>query len=88
MHAHGDKRPYVSAIIAPSPVETLEFGVEKGLVLASTCKALTTEIMTNPVLRSDALNAETAKVVAHPDYIARIRAAVVRIHTHRTHSHA
>ncbi len=32
MHAHGDKRPYVVAIITPSPIETLEWGVNNNIV--------------------------------------------------------
>jgi len=64
-------------LIAPSPIETLQFGVEKRLVAASTSKSLEKEIMTNPVLRPEALNKETAKVVSHPEYIARVRAAVL-----------
>ena len=31
---HGDGRPYVSAIIAPSPLETLEWGVRHGILTA------------------------------------------------------
>ena len=30
VHAHGDRRNFVSALIAPSPIETLEWGLERG----------------------------------------------------------
>ncbi len=78
MHAHGDRRPFVAAVVAPSPIETLEFGRERGLVTAEEVTKRTEELMKNPAGRSDALNAATAEVVKHPDYVARIRAAVAR----------
>lgn len=55
----------------------MEFGVQHGLIDKDTCKALEKELLSNPVLRSEAVNKETAKVVTHPEYIARIRAAIV-----------
>jgi long-chain acyl-CoA synthetase len=78
VHAHGDQRPFVSAVIAPSPIETLEFGAERGLIEKSEVGERTKELMANPSGRSDALNAATAKVVTHPEYRARIREAVQR----------
>ncbi len=78
VHAHGDQRPYVSALIAPSPIETLEFGAERGLVTAAEVDARTQELMANPSGRSEALAQATAKVIRHPDYVARVRQAVAR----------
>jgi long-chain acyl-CoA synthetase len=78
VHAHGDKRAYVSALIAPSPVETLELGVDKGLVTRAELKTRSEELMANPAGRSDALNDAMAKVVEHPDFIKRVREAVKR----------
>ena len=78
VHAHGDKRPFVSAIITPSPIETLEWGVERGLVTKDELEARQKELMENPAGRSAALNEATAKVVAHPDYRERVRQAVGR----------
>ena len=34
VHVHGDRRPYVSAILTPSPLETLEWGAAHGVVSA------------------------------------------------------
>ena len=48
VHAHGDKRPYVSALVAPSPIETLELGVELGLVTGAELTERTQELMNNP----------------------------------------
>ena len=77
VHAHGDKRPYVVALIAPAPLETLDFGRQRGLVDAATVKALTAELMENPTGRSAALTAAMAPVVALPAFQARMKAAVV-----------
>jgi long-chain acyl-CoA synthetase len=85
VHAHGDKRPYVSALLAPSPIETLEFGVERGLVTKSELDERTEELMQNPAGRSDALNQATAKVIAHPDFVARAKEAVRRGNVNLSH---
>lgn len=76
VHAHGDRRAYVSAIVAPSPLETLEWGLERGLSSREEIQARTAELMENPAGRSAALNAAMAKVVVHPDFKERLRKAV------------
>ena len=76
VHAHGDRRNYVSAIVAPSPLETLEWGKDRGLVTADEIKARTAELMENPSGRTAALNAAMAKVVVHPEFRARLQKAV------------
>lgn len=76
VHAHGDRRAYVAAILAPSPLETLEWGLERGLSTREEIKARTAELMENPAGRSAALNAAMAKVVVHPEFRERLRKAV------------
>ena len=76
VHAHGDQRPYVSCLVAPSPIETLEFGVERGLCTKSELEERTKELMANPSGRSDGLNEAMAKVVVHPEFRERVRQAV------------
>jgi long-chain acyl-CoA synthetase len=78
VHPHGDQRPYVSALITASPVETLEWGVDKGLITGDELETHQRELLANPASRSDALNAAMGKVVAHPEFVERIRAAVRR----------
>lgn len=78
VHAHGDRRPFVSAIVTPAPLETLEWGKERGMVTDAEIAERTRELMENPAGRSEALNASMVKIVAHPDYQARVRAAVRR----------
>ena len=78
VHAHGDRRNYLSAILAPSPIETLEWGVPRGLATNDDVKRFNKELMDDPLGRSDALNAAMAKVVVHPEFRERMRAAVQR----------
>ena len=76
VHAHGDRRAYVAALVAPSPLETLEWGQERGLVSAEELAIRTRELTDDPASRSEALHRAMAAVVAHPDFRARIAAAV------------
>ena len=76
VYAHGDRRAYVTALIAPSPLETLAWGKERGLIAAPEIEKLTRELLENPAGRSDVLNAAMARVVSHADFSARIRDAV------------
>jgi long-chain acyl-CoA synthetase len=85
VHAHGDRRPYLSALVAPSPIETLEQGVKHGVVSKTELEALTAELMANPSSRSEALNAAVGKVVELDDYQDRIRAAVREGNRHLAH---
>jgi long-chain acyl-CoA synthetase len=78
VYAHGDRRPYVVAIIAPSPAETLAWGEERGTLGAAEVKALTAELMANPASRSKPLEAAMAKVVEDKAFGERIRDAVRR----------
>jgi long-chain acyl-CoA synthetase len=78
VHAHGDRRPYVAAIIAPSPLETLEWGAERGVVTRAELETRTTELLANPAARSEALNQVMARVIAHADFAGRVREAVRR----------
>lgn len=82
VHAHGDQRPYVVALVTPAPVETLEWGVDRELVTSGDLEVHRAELMNNPAGRSPALNAAMAKVVQHPEFRERIRAAVARGNEH------
>ena len=73
VHAHGDRRPYVSALIAPSPLETLEWGAEHDVLPKAEMEARKNELLANPSARTPQLNAAMAKVVAD----ARFRQAFV-----------
>lgn len=70
LHAHGDRRPFVSALIAPSPLETLTWGHENGVLEKSRVDALIAELMADPQSRSAALSEAMAEVVARDDFLA------------------
>jgi len=78
VHAHGDRRAYVTAIVAPSPVETLELGVGYGVVTKDELVALSAELLANPTNRSAELEATMRKVTSHADFQKQIRDAVRR----------
>ncbi len=63
VHAHGDRRPYISALIAPSPIETLEWGSKNGVIAKALAKQLSSELMANPQARSAELEAAMQQVV-------------------------
>lgn len=68
VHAHGDRRPYVTALIVPSPIETLEWGVGQGLLEHHEVEELRAELLADPAVRSPALDAAMARVVARPEF--------------------
>ncbi len=68
VHAHGDRRPYVSALIAPSPLETLEWGAGNGVLDPEEAAALGRELQADPASRSEALGQAMAKVVAESEF--------------------
>jgi long-chain acyl-CoA synthetase len=78
VHAHGDRRAYVSALLAPSPIETLELGVQLGLCTARELAERTKELMTDPSGRTRALEEAVGRVVGHTDFVERMRDAVRR----------
>ncbi|MEZ4383989.1 MAG: long-chain fatty acid--CoA ligase [Nannocystaceae bacterium] len=78
VHAHGDRRPFVVAVIAPSPIETLEFGRARGLVSADEVAARTAELLENPAARSPELAAAMAAVTVDPSFRRRVQEAVGR----------
>lgn len=68
VHAHGDRRPFVSALIAPSPLETLDWGVEHGTLDSALVDTLREELLANPTLRSEILAQAMARVVAIAEF--------------------
>ncbi len=68
VHAHGDRRNYISALIAPSPLETLAWGAERGLLSARELAEREAELQANPTARSKALEQAMGKVAASEDF--------------------
>lgn len=81
VHAHGDKRKYVCALIVPSPLETLDFGLQRRVIDAQTVEARTAELMSNPSGRTPALAEAMAPITALPEFVERMRAAVAKGNT-------
>lgn len=68
VHTHGDRRPYISALIAPSPIETLEWGTGEGILTREEGEALRAELLADPSSRSVDLNRAMARVVEDPRF--------------------
>ena len=67
-----------SALLAPSPIETLEFGEARGLVTRADVDRLTAELLANPTARSRELAEATRPVTEDARYRERLAAAVAR----------
>lgn len=78
VHAHGDRRPYVVALLAPSPLETLALGVELSLISRDELARRTAELLAAPTSRSPELEADMRKVVVHKELTRRLTDAVRR----------
>lgn len=69
IHVHGDRRAYISAMIAPSPLDTLDWGAANGVLPAEEAAARRAELLADPQSRSAGLAAAMAKVVADPRFL-------------------
>ncbi|MDA8017158.1 MAG: long-chain fatty acid--CoA ligase [Thermoanaerobaculia bacterium] len=76
VHAHGDRRPYICALIAPSPLETLGWGEARGLVSAEEVAERKAELLADPASRSESLAESMAKVVADRRFREQFREAI------------
>lgn len=74
--AHGDRRPYCCALIAPGPLETIEWGVQHKLFTQADYKKHFKELMADPTSRSKHLEEDMAKVIAHPEFAPTIKELV------------
>ena len=68
VHAHGDRRAYITALIAPSPLETIDWGLENGILKEDEAAERRSELMADPSSRTEALSSSMAKVVADPRF--------------------
>lgn len=79
VHAHGDTRAYVTAIVSVSPIESIDWAVQKGIGPDEAAVArLKRALMENPLARPDGLGELMAKVTSHPELRQRIAEAVHR----------
>jgi long-chain acyl-CoA synthetase len=68
VHAHGDRRQFISALIAPSPIETLQWGAQNGHLAADEAQALIRALMANPTARTPELQDAMARVTTRPEF--------------------
>ena len=78
VHAHGDRRPYITALVTLSPLEAIEWGVRSGKASAADAERLRAQIMADPFSRPDDLTALMRAVSETEDVRARVREAVAR----------
>ena len=76
VHAHGDRRPYVTALMTLDPAKAIDFGLERGLLHGpGTAEELKLALTTQPQDRTDELEELMKAVAAHPDLRQRIAQA-------------
>ena len=79
VHAHGDRRPYVTALITIGAIDAIELAKEKGLLTdLGQAERMRTALLENPLSRPVGLNELMAKVTSLPELRARIVSAVER----------
>lgn len=78
VHAHGDRRPYVSALVTLSPVEALDWAQAQGMAEASDVTRMKAELMGNPLARPEGLDAVLRKVGEREEVRKRVIEAVRR----------
>jgi long-chain acyl-CoA synthetase len=77
VHAHGDRRPYVTALITIHPMNAVDWALERGLLDNSgTAEKVKSALKNNPQARPDELEDLMKAVTTHPDLRQRIVKAV------------
>jgi long-chain acyl-CoA synthetase len=79
VHAHGDRRPYVTAVITIGAIDAIELAKEKSILTdLDQAERLRKALLENPLSRPEGLNELMAKVTSLPELRARIASAVER----------
>lgn len=78
VHAHGDRRRYVSALVTLSPIDAIEWAVEQDLVGKTEAEAMRLALMENPLARPDGLDSLLSQAGDDPQIRERVIAAVRR----------
>jgi long-chain acyl-CoA synthetase len=78
VHAHGDRRPYVSALVTLSPMEALDWAQGQGMVEASEVARMKAELMGNPLACPEGLDKVLREVGERDEIRRRVIEAVRR----------
>ena len=79
VHAHGDRRPYVTALVTVNALDVLELAKEKGLFQDSArADQMRLELIGNPLARPAGLSELMAEITKLPELRERITQAVRR----------
>jgi long-chain acyl-CoA synthetase len=79
VHAHGDRRPYVTALVTVGAIDAIELAKEKGILTdLDQAEQLRTALLENPLSRPEGLTEVMAKVTSLPELRSRIASAVER----------
>jgi len=79
VHAHGDRRPYVTALVTLSPLDAVMWASTHGLLDdAAAVEAFRLALIANPLARPEGLNALIGQVTAQAEVRERVVAAVKR----------
>ncbi len=77
VHVHGDKRPYLTAIITIHPVEAIEYALKHQLITdTGAAQAMVTQLMENPLAVPDGLEPIMANVTSQDSVRQRLVQAV------------
>jgi long-chain acyl-CoA synthetase len=76
VHAHGDRRPYVSALVTLSPAEALDWAQAQGMVEAGEVARMKAELLGNPLAKPEGLDAVLRKVGERDEIRKRVIEAV------------
>jgi len=77
VHVHGDRRPYVTALLTVDPLKALEWAEANGLLRdPETGRKIRQELLGNPQARSEGLSEWMREVTSHPELRKRIARAV------------
>lgn len=78
VHAHGDRRPYVSALVTLSPSDALDWAQGQGMIDAAKVARMKAELLANPLARPEGLDALLAAVGQRDEIRKRVIEAVRR----------
>jgi long-chain acyl-CoA synthetase len=78
VHAHGDRRPYVTALVTLSPLDVIEWARTRGIVPGAEADRLRAALLDDPLARPPGLEEVIAAASADADVRRRIVAAVAR----------